>query len=236
MIRIIHIFKELLRNIFRNPGTTFSAILSMTLLLLLFDLFWIAAGTSDRFYDDLLSNINMELFINEEYPDSTLNILENNISTVPGVSELIYISKEDARNELSRLVGVDLLVGYDTANPLPRSYIISFQQNYLTTEKLSGIEKALVSLDGVSHVNYSKNWLDKTRDDAWWCYLTDCFVQLCQQYASNGSCACNRFLSDAFIGSRKVIFGDAFFNRGISDWRVFCRFRVAYYLLLERPY
>jgi len=161
MIRVIHILKELFRNIFRNPGTTFSALLSMTLLLLLFDLFWISAGTSDRFYADLLSNISMEIYIGEEYPDSSLNTLQEEISAVAGVDEIVYISKDDARNELSRLVGVDLLVGYDTANPLPRSYMISFTPDYLTAKKLAEVEEAILSMNGISHVNYSKNWLNK---------------------------------------------------------------------------
>ena len=76
MIRIMHILRELGKNIYRNPGTAFSALLSTTLLFLLFDFFWIAAGTSERFYQDLLSDLNMEVFISEDVPDSSLTSMD----------------------------------------------------------------------------------------------------------------------------------------------------------------
>jgi len=44
MSRIAHILKELSRNLYRNPGTALGSFLSLTLLFLLFDLYWIAAG------------------------------------------------------------------------------------------------------------------------------------------------------------------------------------------------
>gem|GEM_PF-446113 len=173
MIRIMHILRELGKNIYRNPGTTFSALLSTTLLFLLFDFFWIAAGTSERFYQDLLSDLNMEVFISEDVPDSSLtsrdtpSSLQYQIKSIEGVQSLTYISKEKAREQLSQLVGIDLLVGYDTTNPLPRSFILTFASDYLTTDKLSAIEKEILSLKGVSQVFYSKNWLkkvEKTRE------------------------------------------------------------------------
>ena len=72
MSRIAHILKELSRNLYRNPGTALGSFLSLTLLFLLFDLYWIAAGSSERFYTRLLSELKMEVFISEETADSTL--------------------------------------------------------------------------------------------------------------------------------------------------------------------
>ncbi|NOY88555.1 MAG: hypothetical protein GXO93_04070 [FCB group bacterium] len=173
MIRIMHILRELGKNIYRNPGTTFSALLSTTLLFLLFDFFWIAAGTSERFYQDLLSDLNMEVFVSEDVPDSSLtsmdtpSSLRSHIKSIEGVQSLTYISKEKAREQLSQLVGVDLLVGYDTNNPLPRSFVLTFTPDYLKTSKLAAIEKEILALKGVSQVFYSQNWLkkvEKTRE------------------------------------------------------------------------
>lgn len=161
MNRVGHIFKEMFRNLYKNPGTSLSAILSMTLLFLLFDIFWIAADTSDKFYDNYLSDLQMEIFILEEYPDSSISIIKDEIKKIDGVSSLAFISKENARNELAELVGIDLLVGYDSSNPLPQSFILTFQPHVLNSIDLSEIESSIMSLRGVSHVYYSKNWLAK---------------------------------------------------------------------------
>ena len=161
MNRISHIFKEIFRNLYKNPGTSLSAILSMTLLFILFDLFWIAADTSDRFYENYLSDLQMEVFISEEFPDSSLTFMKNNISAIEGVNSLSYISKEQARDELAGLVGVDLLIGYDSINPLPQSMILTFNSDVINSEDLSTIETSIMNNRGVSNVYYSKNWLAK---------------------------------------------------------------------------
>lgn len=161
MSRINHVFKELTRNVWRNLLTTFSTFMVMTLLFLLFDLFWIAAGTSDRVYKDFLSDLQMEVFIAEEAADSTISALQTGILSIPGVNEVEYISREIARQQLAMMVGVDLLVGYDTANPLPRSLILSFDDNYLNTEQLNEIESQIAGINNVAQIYYSKNWLGK---------------------------------------------------------------------------
>lgn len=161
MNRVGHVFKEFFRNLYKNPGTSLSAILSMTLLFLLFDIFWIAADTSDKFYENYLSDLKMEVFISEEYPDSSLGVIKDEIKKIDGVSSFAFISKETARKELADLVGVDLLVGYDSSNPLPRSLILTFQSDALNSTALSAIENRIMSQQGVSNVYYSKNWLAK---------------------------------------------------------------------------
>lgn len=161
MIRIQHILKEFLRNVYRNPGTTFSGFLSMALLFVLFDLFWISAGTSERFYSDLISDLQMEVFVSESASDSTLPATQEKIASVPGVSSVDFVSKQSAREQLAALVGIDLLVGYDTINPLPRSYLLTFDRDYLTIDRLNEAESKIVAIEGVSNVYYSRNWLEK---------------------------------------------------------------------------
>ncbi len=164
MIRIQHILKEFFRNVYRNPGTTLSGFLSMGLLFLLFDLFWVAAGTANKFYAELISDLQMEIFVSEAAPDSTLPAVQDRLSALAGVATVEYISKQTAREELTSLVGIDLLVGYDTVNPLPRSYLLSFNSDYLTIDGLAEIERRATAMEGISHVYYSRNWLEKAEN------------------------------------------------------------------------
>ncbi len=161
MTRISHLLREIARNLYRNPGTAFSSFLSLTLLFLLFDLFWVAAGTSDVFYRDLLSDIRMEVFLNEEVTDSLVPDMEFRVAQVQGVQAIERVTKEQAREELSRLVGTDLLAGYDTTNPLPRSFILSFAPEYLNSSVMESIEEEVAGLEGVSEVYYGHRWLRK---------------------------------------------------------------------------
>ncbi len=161
MTRIAHILRELGRNIYRNPGTAVASILSLTLLFLLFDLFWIAAGTSDRFYQDLLSDLRVEVFLEESVADSNIVPITGELSAIEGVLEATYISRDKARERLTSLVGTDLLVGYDESNPLPRSFVLRIDTDYLNSEKLDAIESELRSIGVASEISYSRRWLTK---------------------------------------------------------------------------
>lgn len=161
MIRINYLLRELVRNLRRNAGTALASLLSLTLLFLLFDLFWITAGTSDRFYRDLLSEIRVEIFLDESFPDSSVTRVSNQLLSIPGVLDYEYISRQQARQRLADMVGTDLLIGYDETNPLPRSYVLTIEENYLNSQELAGIEADLRTIEGVDEVHYSRDWLDK---------------------------------------------------------------------------
>jgi cell division transport system permease protein len=161
MTKAAHIIKELGRNLVRHPGTTLGALLSLTLLFLLFEIYWVTAATTDRFYNHLLSELTMEVFLDEAVADSTLPSLQERIGAMDGIVSIAFVSKEQARAELSRLLGVDLLVGYEDTNPLPRSFLLTFSPEYLNTAALSTIEQKIAALPGVLQVSYGKQWLEK---------------------------------------------------------------------------
>jgi cell division transport system permease protein len=161
VIRLVHIFRELFRNLSRYPITALASVLSMSLLFLLFDLFWVAAGTSGRFYRDLLSELQVEVFLDEAVADTSRPQYEEEIRAIPGVSAVQFVSREAARQRLAGLVGTDLLAGYDESNPLPRSFVLAIDEASLNTADLERIEGRLFAIDGVSDVSYSRAWLEK---------------------------------------------------------------------------
>jgi cell division transport system permease protein len=155
--------KELGRNLFDHPGTALGSLLALTLLFLLFEFYWVTADTAGQFYTRLLSDLRMEVYLAEEVSDSTLPAMQTAIAGIAGVRSVEYVSKDQARQELSRLVGVDLLAGYDTINPLPRSFLLSFSPQYLNTSDMADIEEHMMKLRGVAQVAYSKGWLEKAQ-------------------------------------------------------------------------
>ncbi len=161
MIQLAHIFRELARNLIGHRGTATTSFLSLGLLYLLFDVFWVAAGTSEQFYTALLSDLTMEVFVAENVPDSTLPDLQAALTSQPGVQEVTYVSRQRARDELTRMVGTDLLVGYDENNPLPRSYILTLPSEGINLADMSALEKNLRRLKGIDDVVYSRDWLEK---------------------------------------------------------------------------
>ncbi len=161
MTRLAHIVLELGRNLRRHPAISLGSLLSLTLLFLLFDLFWIAAGTSQQFYANLVAGVRMEAFVAENVPDSVLPDIQRELEGLDALDSVILITRDEARRRLAELVGTDLLVGYDSANPLPRSFVLTLEPDRLTTAATEEVEQQLKDMRPIQQVLYSRIWLAK---------------------------------------------------------------------------
>lgn len=162
MTRLAHIFGEFGRNLYRYPFTALGSLLSLTLLFVLFDLYWIGAGTFDRMFTRLLSDVQMEVFVREEVEEPQIPELRAEIESIEGVAGIQYISKEAAREIMRGELGIDLLVGYDSLNPLPRSFVLDFEEAVLTSDGLIEIAHEIRAMPPVSDLYYNQEWLEKT--------------------------------------------------------------------------
>ena len=161
MSRWSFIWREFGRNVRRNPGTALSAVMSLTLLFVLFNLFWVGARSTDELYQSMISDMEMEVFIPDSVADSTVAELSGRIASIPGVLSLSYITRDAARDALTGLLGMDILAA-DSINPLPRSFVLTFGLEYLTSEKLTEIEQKLAQSIGTTQIQYGKKWLENT--------------------------------------------------------------------------
>ncbi|MBK7143108.1 MAG: hypothetical protein IPH75_13625 [bacterium] len=161
MTRLRFVIRESAKTIMRHPGVALGSLLSLSLIFLLFNIFWVTALSTNRFYADLLQQLKMEVFIAEAVSDSSLAALSTRIQGIDGIASLESISKDQARQELARMVGIDLLVGYDTLNPLPRSMVLTLKPEMLTVSDMQRIEQQISGSDGVEDVLYSRDWLVK---------------------------------------------------------------------------
>lgn len=161
MIRINHILRELGRSLYRNPGTVLGAVLSLAMLFLLFDIYWITSETSNRLYSDLISEIRIEAFVSDGVDEIEIPMVTEKISNIEGIFAIGYISKDSARLIMQNMLGTDLLVGYDLENPLPRSYVLEIEEKFLNSTDMDIISNAAASLPEIFEVKYSKKWLLK---------------------------------------------------------------------------
>ncbi len=158
MTRLRFILGKFLGNITARPLAALGSVLSLFLLFLLFDLVWIASYSINGFYNKIISEIEIEVFLDNTVPDSTMTIIGEIIGDLEGIDSIEYISRDNARSKLNDLMGVDLLEGFEN-NPLPRSIIIIFEPNYLNSQNLDALNQALKRMAGVSDIFYPSNWL-----------------------------------------------------------------------------
>jgi cell division transport system permease protein len=132
----------------------------------MFDLVWVSSLSVNRYLDHLSSDIDVEIFLMDNLPDSTATLLYNTVASLDGVAAAEYTSKGDARERLLALMGTDLLEGLED-NPLPRSITITFDNGYMNSRFLGQFIRNMERLEGLSEIYYPKRWMEKieyTRD------------------------------------------------------------------------
>lgn len=160
MSKFGYIIRKFFGNMLDRPMAMLGSILSLFLLFLLFDLVWITSITVNNYYDKIISEIDIEVFLDDAIPDSTITLIGETIGSLDGIESIDYISRDQASSKLRDMMGVDLLEGFEN-NPLPRSMIISFEPNYLTSDNLDMLNRDLQRMAGVTDIYYPSRWLVK---------------------------------------------------------------------------
>ncbi len=160
MSKFGYILRKFFGNMVDRPMAGLGSILSLFLLFLLFNLIWITSITVNNYYDKIISDIDIEVFLDDAIPDSTITIIKEAIGSLDGIDSVDFISRDEARNKLNNMMGVDLLEGFES-NPLPRSMIISFETNYLNSDNLNMLNRDLQRMAGVTDIYYPSRWLVK---------------------------------------------------------------------------
>lgn len=160
MSKFGYILSKFIGNIVDRLMAALGSILSLFLLFLLFNLVWITSITVNNYYDKIISDIDIEIFLDDSIPDSTITIIQETIGSLDGIESINYISRDAASRKLKDMMGVDLLEGFES-NPLPRSMIISFEPNYLNSDNLDMLNRNLQRMAGVTDIYYPSRWLVK---------------------------------------------------------------------------
>ncbi|MCP4705509.1 MAG: hypothetical protein GY865_12985 [candidate division Zixibacteria bacterium] len=160
MSKLGYIFRKFFGNIISRPMAGLGSILSLFLLFLLFNLVWITSLTTNNYYDKIISEIDIEIFLDDSIPDSTISIIRETIGSLDGIESIEYITRDQASRKLKDMMGVDLLEGFED-NPLPRSMIISFEPNYLNSDNLNMLNSDFHRMAGVTDIYYPNSWLMK---------------------------------------------------------------------------
>ena len=150
--------RELGRILRRSPLSHLGSLAVTTLLFALFNLIWIGSRAADRYYEQLVSSLTMELFFEAEEIDDNLSRRIAILEKTPGVSSVEIISKDRARERLRERLGIDYL-SKEKRNPLPISALLSFQFGFPSSESMGALERKVKAWEEVRDVSYSRLWL-----------------------------------------------------------------------------
>ena len=144
------------QNVFVNVvtvGTIMLALLIVSLFLLVFvNLESAAENWSER--------VQVTVYFDKELTGQEQSSLREKISAIPGVSRVIYVSRDEALKRFKgRLRGQETLLEGVRAEVLPTSFEIVLKRAYRETVSVEGFVTKLKQIPGITEVQYGEEWV-----------------------------------------------------------------------------
>lgn len=120
-----YLFKEGIIGLWRNRTMALASIGTIILCLLILGMSYGIGSNMDYMIEQIESKFGITAYLNDELDETAILSLKNQIQQMPEVSEVSYVSKEEALQSFSsKNENQDLFDTFKTDNPLPASFEI----------------------------------------------------------------------------------------------------------------
>jgi cell division transport system permease protein len=139
--------------------TTVTAVISISLVLFLLGLFSVLVMNAKMLSDYVKEHLEVQIYLNDEAELKDIKTLERQMTAMPYVKELDFVSKEAAVAVLTADLGEDFVdfLGY---NPLLSSFNMTVTANFANSDSLKLVKAFLLANPAVKEVYYQENVLD----------------------------------------------------------------------------
>lgn len=149
------------RNIRENRSSILIAVISNSVILMIFGVFLLGAVNLGKLFMNIRENIRIIGYLNADSDPLIIETSQGIIASLPGVYNVKYISKNDALSDFTMKFGdTKLLEGYEE-NPLPASFEIFIETEHQSLEELDKLAKELNTIGIFSELQYGKKWLER---------------------------------------------------------------------------
>ena len=153
MDKIIFLFSEGLKNLWRHKLTAFTAIFSTFLTLIVAGSIIIASENTNKVIEYLRDKYKIEVFFKKDVSDKRLGEIIKEFKMIRGVRSITIITKGDAEKIFKSQFGEDILeiLGY---NPLPASCVLNVVKKQANRLNIRPIIDQLRKFPEVDEVSY----------------------------------------------------------------------------------
>lgn len=160
--RMYYIVDEALRTVRRHKGLTSISIVIMSLSLLMLAVFLLATDNVLRLVGEAQNEMKIYVYLRDDASQKTAEGLYRNLLAQPEVSEVQFVSKEEAMQDFREELGDDSdLLGTLRTNPLPNSFWVTPKSEYKTRDSMIALAERIEPMAGIEEVRYGREFLDR---------------------------------------------------------------------------
>lgn len=157
--RIKYYFIESIKNLARNRVMVVASIGTVAASLFILGIFLILALNVNNAAESIGKTLEIKVYLKDEVTTLKRMELERDIKNIKGVTEVVYISKEQALEDLKKKLGENKAIaeGFEMDNPLPQYFVIKVEKPELISKASYEISK----LDGIEKIYDGKGIVEK---------------------------------------------------------------------------
>lgn len=155
---ILFFFSEALKSIFRSKASFILTVISLSISVLLILSSLITLQTSDYLEKRIKEIVKINLFLKESLNEKDLSKIKSELISKSFVSQVNYISKEEAANLFIEETGEDFrdILNY---NPLPASFVVTVKKDFSNPDSLENIISDLNKFSWVDEVVFKNQFV-----------------------------------------------------------------------------
>ncbi len=133
-----------------------STVVSITLVLFVMGLLGLIILHASKLSGHVRESIAVSVFLDDRAGSTEIRRLQSALNNMPAVNETIYISREEAAEDLMQELGEDFIsfLGY---NPLPPSIVIHLRSGYANPDSITVFEQQIRQYPLITDVDYQQS-------------------------------------------------------------------------------
>jgi len=161
MRKILYFIIEAFRGFYQAKLMTFVSIMTITATLFLICGVFIGLMNIDEILRHTSDQADVVAYLSDgaSLDTSTQNMLTETVKKMPGVKNVVFMSKDSAWASFEELYGSDMLEAVDE-NPFPASLNIVLHESSQSAGAAALLQEQVSALAGIESVRYSKEWLE----------------------------------------------------------------------------
>lgn len=154
MKNLLYFCREALKSMARNRVLSIATISTVAVCILILGMTVLGTLNASRFMRQLESDIEIMAYLNKDLTESQIKDVKKDLTGIPGVQEVVFVSKDEALQTLQESFGKDQYNLKQTLgkNPLPDAFDIKAADPHQVPDIAAQAEKVY----GITKVNYGK--------------------------------------------------------------------------------
>ncbi len=156
---LAYYFREAFQSVMRNSWISIASIGVVAVSLLILGCSLLLVMNANNIAANLESSVEISVFMKDKTTPDQVRYLENKINDMPEVTQVVFISKQQALEEMKDSFGdkKDILSGLEEKNPLPDTLRVKT----ITAAQVATLAGELESFDQVDQVRYGQGVVEK---------------------------------------------------------------------------